>query len=354
MMQFLRKMSKKKGMPPGTLVHIGEKKIEKARITILDYDEEHLIEREVSRMEDCFPFKETSTVTWINIDGIHDVKLIQTIGEHFGIHPLVLEDILNVHQRPKMEEYDDYVFLVLKMTFFDQETHVITSEQVSLIVGRGFVISFQEREGDVFEALRDRIRKGKGRVRRRGSDYLAYSLLDSVVDHYFVLLERLGDALESIQEELLTAPKAETLQAIYRLRRENILLRKSVWPVREVVGALERGEASLFSESTKPFFRDLYDHSIQVIDTVETIRDMLSGMLDLYLSSVSNRMNEVMKVLTIIATIFIPITFIAGVYGMNFENMPELRFPLGYPAVLLVMLGVGITMLIYFRKRGWL
>jgi len=354
MMEFLRRVSKKKGLAPGALVYVGEKRVEKARIIVLDYDKEHILEKEVENVEECFPYKETSTVTWININGVHDVEILERIGKHFDIHPLVLEDILNTEQRPKMEDFDDYVFVVLKMIRFDENKNQIDSEQVSLIVGPNFVISFQEHEGDIFDPIRDRIRKGKGRIRRMASDYLAYALVDGVVDHYFVLLEKLGDALETIQQELMAVPKTETLQSIYELRRETILLRKSIWPVREVVSGLERGESSLFSESTRPFLRDLYDHTIQVVDTVETVRDMLSGMLELYLSGVSNRMNEVMKVLTIIATIFIPVTFVAGIYGMNFENMPELRSPLGYPITVLVMFGMGISMLVYFRKRGWL
>jgi magnesium transporter len=354
MMEFLKRISLKKGLSPGALVYVGEKKAEKIRITVLDYDEEHLLERELENIEECFPFRETPTVTWININGIHEVEALEKIGEYFRIHALVLEDILNTHQRPKMEDFEDYVFLVVKMVCFDEQNHRIDSEQVSLIVGPNFVISFQEREGDVFDSVRDRIRKGKGRIRRMGPDYLAYALLDGVVDGYFVLLEKLGDSLETIHGDLMAQPKTETLQAIYKLRRETILLRKSVWPVREVVSGLERGEPSLFGESTKPFLRDLYDHTIQVVDTVETIRDMLSGMLDLYLSSISNRMNEVMKVLTIIATVFIPVTFVAGIYGMNFENMPELKSPIGYPIVLIVMLVMGVSMLMYFRKKEWL
>ncbi|UCF77899.1 MAG: magnesium/cobalt transporter CorA [Candidatus Eiseniibacteriota bacterium] len=354
MMQFLKRMSKKTGLSPGSLIYVGEKKVESVKVNVIDYDEEHVLEKEVTDVHECFEFKDTETATWINISGIHDVGILEKIGDHFGIHPLVLEDVMNTHQRPKMEDFEDYVFIVLKIIRFDVEKNEINSEQVSLIVGPRFVISFQEREGDIFDPVRERIRKGKGRIRRMGPGYLAYALADSVVDNYFGLLERLGDVLEKMQLELMDAPRTETLQSIYELRRETILLRKSIWPLREVVGGLERGESSLFAESTRPFLRDLYDHTIQVIDTVETVRDMLSGMLDLYLSSVSNRMNEVMKVLTIIATIFIPVTFVAGIYGMNFENMPELRFPFGYPVALLVMLGIGIAMLVYFRKKGWI
>jgi magnesium transporter len=265
-----------------------------------------------------------------------------------------MEDILHTDQRPKMEDFEDYIFIVTKMLFFDQEKRELKAEQLSLILGENYVVTFQERVGDVFEPIRERIRKGKGRVRKMQSDYLAYALIDAVVDHYFIVLEKIGETVESLEEELVTNPTPETLQAIHHLKRELIFLRKSVWPLRELISGLERGEASLIQEKTTVFLRDVYDHTIQVIDTVESLRDMVSGMLDVYLSSVSNRMNEVMKVLTIIATIFIPMTFIAGIYGMNFENMPELKWPWGYPLVWCVILAIGIVMLGYFKKKKWL
>jgi len=324
------------------------------RITIIDYDESHVEDKEAKRIEECFPFTDKPTVTWININGLHQLDIIEKIGEHFNVHPLVLEDIVNTGQRPKIEDFVDYIFVTLKMLRYSDEEKETKAEQVSLILGSNFVISFQENEGDVFDPIRQRIEADKGRIRKMGADYLAYALMDAIVDNYFTILEKLGDRIEDFEEELVVNPKPETLQAIHHLKREMIFLRKSVWPLREVINRLERWESSLINKSTAIYFRDVYDHTIQVIDSVETFRDMLSGMLDIYLSSISNRMNEVMKVLTIIATIFIPLTFIAGVYGMNFRFMPELEMPIGYPVILLVMLFIGILMFAYFRKKKWL
>jgi magnesium transporter len=354
MPRLIERTSKKAGLPPGTLVHIGEKKMDKARITVIDYDEAQFQEIEASTAEDCFPFKDKPTVTWINIEGIHQVELLEGIGGRFGLHPLVLEDILNTGQRPKVEDFGDYIYIVLKMLYTEEENGEIAEEQLSIILGPTFVISFQEGGGDVFDPIRERIRNGIGRVRKAGADYLAYSLLDSIVDNYFIVLEKLGERIEFLEEELVADPTTETLHIIHALKRDMIFLRKSVWPLREIISVLERGESALIQESTLIYLRDVYDHTIQVIDTVETFRDMVSGMLDIYLSSVSNRMNEVMKVLTIIATIFIPLTLIAGIYGMNFQYMPELGWRWGYPMVWLVMLVVGALMLVYFRRKRWL
>jgi magnesium transporter len=354
MLKLFRRASNKVGLPPGTLVHIGEKRTEKVRITIIDYEESQFEEKELDTIEECFPFKDKPTVTWINIDGIHEVDIIEKLGKRFEIHPLVLEDIVNTGQQPKMEDLEQYVFVILKMLFYDEETKEIKPEQVSLILGANFVITFQEREGDVFNPIRDRIRKAKGRIRRMKADYLAYSLLDTIVDHYFVVLEKLGERIEGLEEELITDPMPETLQTIHALKRELIFLRKSVWPLREAVNSLERGGSSLIHESTGIYLRDVYDHTIQVIDTIETFRDMVSGMLDVYLSSVSNRMNEVMKVLTIIATIFIPLTFIAGIYGMNFKYIPELEWHWGYVGALILMGLIAFVMMLYFRRKRWL
>jgi magnesium transporter len=350
-----KKRSKKAGLPPGTLIHIGEQKAGEPRITIINYEEGSFQEKEAKSIEECFLFKEMPTVTWINIEGLHQVGILEKLGECYGFHPLVLEDILNTDQRPKMEDYGDYLYIVLKMLGPPHEGREITTEQVSLILGSSFVISFQEGgEGDVFNPIRDRIRNSKGRFRKMGADYLAYALLDAVVDNYFIIMEKLGEEVELLEEELVTQPTPSTLNVIHHLKREMIFLRKAVWPLREVISCLERGETSLFKESTRIYLRDIYDHTIHVIDTIETFRDMVSGMLDIYLSSVSNRLNSVMKVLTIIATIFMPLTFLAGVYGMNFKHMPELEWKWGYPLTWLVMVGVGVFMLVFFRKKKWL
>jgi magnesium transporter len=354
MLELFRKTSKKVGLSPGSLVHIGEKKVEKVRITVIDYDVDQFQEKEVETIEECFPFKDTPTVTWINIDGLHEVQIIEKIGEHFAIHPLIQEDIVHTGQRPKMEDMESYIFVVARMLFYNDETREIESEQVSLILGPNYVISFQEKEGDIFDPVRERIRKGKGRIRRMKADYLAYALVDTLVDNYFIILENLGEKIEGMEDELVANPRPQTLQTIHILKREMIFLRKSVWPLREVISSLERGEPSLIDPSTEMYFRDVYDHTIQVMDTVETFRDMVSGMLDTYLSSLSNRMNEVMKVLTIIATIFIPLTFVAGIYGMNFEFMPELKWHWGYFAALGLMVVIFIGMVFYFKRKRWL
>jgi magnesium transporter len=354
MTRFIKRASKKAGLPPGTLIHVGERKIEKVRIRVLDYDETHFEDKEVKRIEECFPFKEKPTVSWINIDGLHQIDVIERIGNYFGLHPLLLEDILNTEQRPKVEDFGDYIFVVLKMLYYDGNKDEIEAEQVSLILGANFVISFQEREGDIFDPIRERIRQGKGRIRKTGADYLTYALLDTIVDNYFVILERLGETIEDAEAELAVNPTSGTLQTIRSMKKEMLFLRKSVWPLRELVSGLEKGESPLIRDSMRIYLRDVYDHTIQVMDTVESFRDMTSGMLDVYLSSISNRMNEVMKVLTIFAAIFIPLTLVAGIYGMNFQFMPELKWRFGYPMALIIMSVIAGGMLFYFRKKRWL
>jgi magnesium transporter len=354
MHRLFRKRSDKVGLPPGTLVHIGERKAVKERITIIDYDETQFQEKELETIEESFPFRDTPTITWINIEGLHQLEIIEKVGKHFNIHPLILEDIANTEQRPKMEDFDDYIFLILKNLCFEEKERKIKVEQVGLILGSNFVISFQEGDGNVFDPVRRRIINGKGRIRKMGADYLTYALTDVIVDGYFLILERIGDRIEDLEEELIDEPGPETMHSIHNLKREMLLFHKSVWPLREVLSKLEKGESDMFSESTELYLRDVYEHTIHVIDTIDTFRDMLSGMLDLYISSISNKMNEVMKVLTIIATIFIPLTFIAGVYGMNFRYMPELEWRYGYPMILLVMLIIGLGMMIYTKKKGWL
>ena len=354
MRKFMKKSSKKAGLPPGTLVHVGEKKTEKVKISIMAYDEKQVEERVDIPLEACFPFKEKPTITWFNITGLHDIGIIEEIGKFFNLHPLLLEDIVHTDQRPKLEDFEDYLFLVVKMLTYDEYQNEVRTEQVSLIIGENFVLSFQEKEGDVFAPVRERIRNAKGRIRKMGSDYLAYALLDAIVDHYFIVLEKIGEKIENLQETVLSQPSPETLQVIQKTKREMIYLRKSVWPLREAISALQRGESTRITEGVTFYLRDVYDHTIQVIDTIETFRDMISGTLDVYLSSVSNKMNEVMKVLTIIATIFIPLTFIAGIYGMNFENMPELKWHWGYLTVWLIMIVAGLLMFLGFKRKKWL
>jgi magnesium transporter len=347
-----KKSSHKAGLPPGTLVHIGPQRVEKARITVMDYDESRFVEKDVANVEDCFPFRDSPTVTWINVDGLHEVGLIERLGAHYNLHPLILEDILNTAERPKLEDYGDCLFLVLKVFVRDGQPEE-KMHQVSLVLGPNVVITFQEKETGVFDGLRDRIRKGKGRLRKLGADYLAYAILDGIVDSFFGVLEKLGEEIELVEDELVAEPKREILRRIHGLKREMIYLRKSAWPLREVINGLERLDTPLIKDTTDVYLRDVYDHIVQIIDTMETSRDILSGMLETYLSSVSNRMNEVMKVLTIIATIFIPLTFIVGVYGMNFKFMPELEWRWGYFLIWGIIAAVGITMVAFFKRKKW-
>ncbi|MEE4351774.1 MAG: magnesium/cobalt transporter CorA [Desulfatiglans sp.] len=354
MSRFIKKSSKKAGLPPGALIHVGDKKAEEVSIRIIDYNEKDFEERDLSPVHETFSCKETSTVTWISVDGLHDVDIIQNIGEAFHLHPLVLEDVLNTGQRPKIDDFETYTFITLMMLFYVDEKWQIRSEQFSLILGDDYIISFQEKAGGIFDPVKKRIKNGKGRIRMRGADYLAYALIDAVVDNYFLVLEKIGERVDSLEERLMNDPQSEIAQEIHLLKRELIFLRKSVWPLREVISSLERGESDLFKKETEIYLRDIYDHTIQVIDTIETFRDMVSGMLDVYLSGISNRMNQVMKVLTVIATIFIPLTFVAGIYGMNFKYMPELEWPWSYPIVLIVMTVIVVIMLIWFRRKRFL
>ena len=354
MVKFIKRISKTVGHIPGELIHVGEKKADKVKISVIDYDDKNFQEKVITDIEEVFPSKDTSTLTWINIDGLHEVDIIEKIGNNFQMHPLTLEDIVNTGQRPKYEDFDQYIFIALKMLMFDEEKKEIISEQVSIVFGANFVISFQEKEGDVFNPVRERIRNTRGRIRKMGPDYLTYSLLDAVVDNYFFILEKLSEKIEDMEEELAADPRPQTMQAIHKFKRDTIYLRKSVWPLREVVSSLERGESKLVKKGTHIFLRDVSDHTVQVIDTIETFRDTLSGMFDIYLSSVSNRMNEIMKVLTIFAAIFIPLTFIAGIYGMNFKFMPELEWEWGYFVLLGFMAVVGFGMLFYFKRKKWM
>jgi magnesium transporter len=354
MVHLFKKRSKKVGLPPGTLIHVGERRVEETKISLIDYDETHHQELESVGVEDCSKFKEKPTVTWLNVTGIHEVRIIEKLGQYFDLHPLLMEDIVHTGQRPKLEDYEKYLFVVLEMLFYDQGENEVLAEQVSLVLGPTFVISFQESEGDVFNALRERIRTAKGRIRKLGSDYLAYSLIDAIVDNYFLVLEKIGERIEVLQDEVLSDPGPETLLVIQETKRDLIFLRKCVWPLREAISALQRIESSLITQSVTPYLRDVYDHTIQIIDNIESFRDMASATLDIYLSSVSNKMNEVMKVLTIIATIFIPLTFVAGIYGMNFKYMPELEWRWGYFAVWGIVVVLAVLMLIGFRRKRWL
>lgn len=342
------------GLAPGTLVHVGEKKAEKVVIRAWIYNSEKLIEKELQTIEECQALKDQPGMNlWINVDGLDRVDIIEKLGSYFGVHPLTLEDVLNTGQRPKMEDYDSYIYAVLKMVIFDEDKDEIVIDQVSIIFGPNYILSFQEREGDVFDPIRDRLKNPASRLRKNGVDLLAYSLIDAVVDNYFLILEHFGEEIEILEEELIKSPMPETLKTIQKYKRDMITFRRSIWPLRELISNLQRTESGLIKDITQIYLRDLYDHTVQVIDSIEAFRDILSSMVDVYLSSLSNRMNDIMKVLTIIATIFIPLTFIAGVYGMNFDYMPELEWRWGYPAVMLGMTLLGISMFLYFKKKRW-
>ena len=350
----MKKLSRKKGMQPGSLVFTGSKKTETVRVCLTRYTPDRLEEREYLGFEGMPMPGDDFSVTWVDIKALHDPDVIESSGKLFGIHPLVLEDVMNTNQRPKIEFSENHVFIVLKMLSYNDREHLIDAEQISIIVGSNYVITYQENFDDIFDALRERIRKAKGQVRSLGADYLAYCLLDTIVDYYYVILERIGADIEKYEEELLGIPRQEILREIYILKRENLVLRKSVWPLREVVARLERAETLLISRGTFPFIRDLQDHTTIVIETVESYMEMISNLIELYLSIGNNRLNEVMKILTIISTIFIPLTFLAGVYGMNFRYMPELEWRWGYFAVLLLMFLAAGVMVWFFRRKKWL
>ena len=320
----------------------------------MEYDEENFEEQEVVSVEECLPFLDTPTLTWLNVAGIHDVEMIEQLGHLLNLHPLLLEDVVNTSQRPKLEDYQDHLFIVLKMLEYDGEAGEVLVEQVSLVLGKTYLVSFQEDDSDVFAAVRTRLRACTGRLRKSGPDYLAYALIDAIVDNYFAILEQVGEEVEEAEDEVATRSGQETLHEIYRVKREMIALRRAVWPLREVLGALQRGESSLIQAGTVIYLRDVYDHTIQIIDTIESIRDIAAGMLDIYLSATSNRLNEVMKVLTIFSAIFIPLTFLAGVYGMNFHYLPELAWRWGYALFWLVCGTIAAVLLIYFRRKRWL
>jgi magnesium transporter len=333
-----------------------KKRVRDNLISIIDYGETHLEEKQTYNLADCVHYKDTPEITWINIDNVPPLSFLTELGLGFDLHPVILEDIVNPHQRPKVEILDDYIYLVLKMiTPGKMGAKSFTSEQVSIIMASKFVITLQQGvRGDAFDHPRELIRKEKMRIRSLGTDYLTYELIDGIVTNYFKVLEEFGERIEDLEAELIKNPTQKTLRSIYALKREILSLRKAIWPLREVVDILERGDSPLIKKGTRIYLRDIYDRVVQAMDTLETYRDMASGMLDIYLSSVSNRLNGVMKVLTIITTIFMPLSFLAGLYGMNFVHIPGLDSPIGFDIMVGVMVLVFIGMLLFFRKKGWL
>lgn len=346
--------SKKKGLPPGSLVFTGKVRSKKVSIDLIEYSQDKYLHKKIDKLKDIEYNPDSKSIYWLNISGLHDTDIIEESGNMFGINMLVLEDILNTNQRPKTDFYDNYIFVTLKTLDYNNKSKKIDNHQISIILGKNYVITYLEKSDDLFDPLKSRIEVSNSKIRSFGSDYLSYAVIDIVVDNYFILLEKLGLEIESFEESLIDKFDKNTINQIYILKRENLVLRNSIWPLREAVSQLERVESTLISDKTEIFFRDLYDHTIQIIDNVEVYRDILSGLIDLYLSGISNKTNEVMKVLTIISTIFIPLTFIVGLYGMNFNYMPELSWRWGYITIWAIMVSITVFMIIFIRKRKWL
>jgi magnesium transporter len=341
------------GKAPGSLIHVGEKRMEQPQITMIAYDDGEVVVRTLARLRDCLPFREKFRVVWVNIDGLHDVSLVSEAGNLFDIEPLILEDILHTGQRPKLEDFDRYLYLVLQMVDFAGEEAKITREQLSIVLTDGLLLTFRERPGNLFDGVRQRISTPGTRVRRYGVDFLAYALIDSVVDRCLTIMEELEETIDRLEEAVLETCGRDSFETIYGLRRELVILRKSVWPFRELVGSLMRDDFRLIGDGAEPYFRDVYDHIILVIDTVEVFREIVTGIQETYLATINNRMNEVMKVLTMVATIFMPLSFIAGLYGMNFHYMPELEWRWGYFAVLGAMALIFAAMVWLYRSKKW-
>lgn len=342
------------GQAPGTLIYTGKKTDKKLHIEAFDYTKESLIESILTKIEDAQSYKNTDSVTWINIDGLNAITEIADIGKQYDLHPLVLEDIVNTTQRPKIDEYDDYLFVVLKMLYYDADENVVI-EQVSLVMGKNYVLSFQESEGDVFNTVRERIRHGNGRIRGLKSDYLLYALIDAVVDNYFSIIETLGNKIEDLETDLFAGHSRDGINIeVQQLKREILKVRRAIFPLREIINRIEKGEHALIHKRTITFYRDIYDHLIQVSENIDIYREMIWSLMDMYMTTISNKMNEVMKVLTIMSSIFIPLTFLAGIYGMNFEYIPELKYRYGYFVLLAVMFLIFIGLLVYFKRKKWL
>ncbi len=348
-----RARSAKAGLPPGTLVYVGDAPQQAPSLSVIEYDEERFSRKDGTDMDRMLPPKTRAGTCWISVNGLTQTHVIEALGDRFHIHPLVLEDIVNTTQRPKVDYYDEYLYVVLRLLTYHEETGEISSEQMSIVLGRDFLLTFRESEGEQFAGVIERLRAGKGRIRKAGTDYLAYSLMDAIVDNYFGILEKLAERIEILEETLVVDPSRPTLQGIHTLKTDMIHMRRSVWPIREVLNSLARGDSEFIKSDTIPYLRDVYDHTVHVIDNMESYRDIITGMLDIYLSSMSNRLNEIMKVLTIIATIFIPLTFMTGWYGMNFKNMPELQWGWSYPAFAGVAATAAGVMLILFKVKKW-
>lgn len=349
-----QKNTAKVGKPPGSLIYMGPRKDVPISIDVIEYNQESITERILDEISPDMKIQTEGMVTWVDVKGLHNLKNVENIGKIANIHALSLEDLLNVNQRPKIDIFHTYVYIVIQLLKFDEEHNTVESEQLSIILGNNYVLTFLEGPSDVFEAIKTRMKNQVGKIRTSSSDYLAYAILDIVVDDYYDVIEKIGERIESFEEKLMLQPHKMTIQEIYSLKRELLELRRAVWPIREIITKLDKGETELIKEKTSLYLRDLYDHSIQIIETAEIYRDLISGLVDVYLSTTGHRLNEIIKVLTILSSIFIPLTFIVGIYGMNFKNMPELNWTYGYYICLGAMMLMAICMLIYFRWRKWL
>jgi magnesium transporter len=354
MSESLSYASEKSGLPPGSLVHVGEVHAHEHKISVVNYNKSTVQKHTVKSIEELLPYKTADAITWVIVDGLKDVGIIDDIGRHFEIHPLVLEDILNTHQRPKFDEFNDYLYIVVKSISLGNKEFDVEYEQISLLILNNFVFTFMEKPDELFDPILNRLDNDKSQFRTLGADYLAYGIMDAIVDKYFVLQDTFDELIEEVEDKLLSDPSSETLASIQKIKRELIFLRRSVSPLRELLAAIQRSESPLINDKTRRYFGDIYDHAIRIIEAIESYRDLIAGMLDIYLSSVSNKMNETMKILTVFASIFIPLTFIAGVYGMNFEYMPELKWKWSYPVLWIFFISISIFLLRFFKKKKWL
>jgi len=347
------KYKKKLGLSPGSIVYTGNKESQKLFIESFDYDTEKFEEKVHANIEDVFNFKTSDSKTWVNINGLNHIDAIEKIGNHFNLHALTLEDIVNTNHRPKIDDYPNYIFIVLKMLYYDKNEEIV-NEQISFILSDNYVLSFQEADGDVFDHLRERIRNPKGRIRTLGTDYLLYALIDAIADHYFVVIETLSHKIEDLEDDLFKGySQDEISNQIQNLKREILKIRRAIFPLREIINKIEKNDSVFIKSTTIPYFRDIYDHIIQISDNIEIYREMIWGLMDMYMTTISNKMNQVMKVLTVISTIFIPLTFLAGIYGMNFDNMPELHFKYSYFILWGIMIVLFLSMIYFFRKKKW-
>lgn len=355
MSESLVSPSEKAGLPPGSMVHVGEAPHHETRISVLDYSKNTIDEAQINALEELEKYRDRDTITWVNVEGLNDAGLIGEMGAMFDIHPLVIEDILNTHQRAKFEEYDHYLFIVIKSLLTQTGTFNVQAEQVSILILNNFVFTFKEKHDALLTPVEQRIKTSKGRFRSLGADYLAYAILDIIIDNLFVLVDYLDDETGILEDRLVAKePKRETLHSIQRLKRDLIHIRRNVSPIRELLAAMLRSESPLISDKTGIYLRDVLDHAVRIVESIESYRDILSSLLEIYVSSISNKMNEIMMVLTVFASIFIPLTFLTGIYGMNFEFMPELKWRWAYPALWLAFIAIPVVLLLYFRKKKWL